>query len=126
MSIINLALQSVGMMRSESQNFEEQLKSCKSLSDIRALGDKFPSLKDEVLDSVKPAKILLCDLIKQLKLKDQPFATFAPASLKDMDELWENLHVIDSTLLTTDTTQKLITSREHIMEFLDSHCKATH
>ena len=96
------------------------MKSCKSLSDIRALGDKFPSLMDEVLDSVEQDQILLCDLIKRLKLKDQPFATFSPASLKDMDEVRANLHVIDSTLLTTDTTQKLIASIEHILEFLDS------
>ena len=45
-SIINLALQSVGMMRSATKIFEDQLRSCKSLSDIRALADKFPSLKD--------------------------------------------------------------------------------
>ena len=42
------------MKRRKSQNFEEQLKSC----DIRALGDRCPSLKGEGLDSVEPTKII--------------------------------------------------------------------
>ena len=111
-------------MRGKTHNFEDQL--CKSLSDIRALADKFPSLKEKVLDSVKPAKILLGDLINKLKLKDQPFTTFSPSSQNAMDELWTNLHVIDSSLLTSDTTQKSIASRVGILDFMNSHCKATH
>ena len=43
-----------------------------------------------------------------------------------MDELWTNLHVIDSSLLTTDMTQKSIASRVGILDFMNSHCKATH
>ena len=90
MSIINIALQSVGMMRSKTQNYEEELKSCKTTAAIRELGSKYPGVKVEVLDAVEPAKVLLYDLIKRLKLKDKPFSTFFAVTEKDMDDLWEN------------------------------------
>ena len=79
-----------------------------------------------VLDSVEPAKILLGDLFNRLMLKDQPFTTFSPSLQNAMDALWTNMHAIDSSLLTTDTTQKSIASRVGILDFMNSHCKATH
>ena len=109
----------MGMMRGKTQNFEDQLKGCKSLSDIRALADKFLSLKEEVLLN-RPRYCLT----NRLKLKDQPFTTFSPSSQNAMDELWTNLHVIDSSLLTIDTIQKSIASIVGILDFMNSHCKA--
>lgn len=118
MSIINMALQSVGMMRSKTQSYEDQLNSCKTTADIRELGSKLPSLKEEVLDSVQPAKVLLYDLIKSLKLKNRPFSTFFAVSEKDMEDLWNKLMVIDSTLLRSDTAQ--IIQSEHPRVFEDT------
>ena len=97
--------QSVGMMRSKTQNYEDQLKSCKTTTAIRELSSKIPSLKDEVLDSVEPAKVLLYDLIKRLKLKDRPFSTNFAVSEKDMEDIWNKTKMIDSTLLRSNTIQ---------------------
>ena len=114
MSILNFALQSIGMMRCATKNYENELKTCKSLSDIRQLSSKFPSLKDEVLDSVEPAKLLLCNLFKKLFLKDKPFSVFHSSSSKDMEELWNKIHKIDTTITQGDSTQKSIESKVEI------------
>lgn len=68
-SIINLALQGVGVMRGEVPH-ESELKRCGSLKSIRDLAKKTPVLKEEVQNSVKPMMELLSTLIQRLKLKE--------------------------------------------------------
>lgn len=65
MSIINLALQGVGVMREEVAH-ESELKRCGSLKSIRDMAKKIPELKEEVLRSVEPTIELLSTLIKRL------------------------------------------------------------
>ena len=96
MSILNIALQSVGLMRRPTQSFEEKLKNCNNLSAIRDLGHKNPGLREEVADAMELTKSLLSGLFMHLKLKDRSFATFAAAS--DITALWENVHKIDDSL----------------------------
>ena len=58
MSNLNLALQGIGVMRTAAPTVELQLKSANSLKAIRHLAKKLPTLKEEVKDSIKPAKFL--------------------------------------------------------------------
>lgn len=53
MSIVNLALQSVGLMRNRTESFENQLKNCNNLATIRQVGSKHPDLKREVIDAIE-------------------------------------------------------------------------
>ena len=98
MSILNIALQSVGLMRRPTQSFEEKLNNCNNLSTIRDLGHKNPGLREEVADAMESTKSLLSGLFMHLKLKDRSFATFAAASEEDITALWENVHKIDDSL----------------------------
>lgn len=53
MSILNLGLQSVRLaMRQVDDDIEEELKKCNSISHIRELAKKTPSIKGSVQDSV--------------------------------------------------------------------------
>lgn len=48
MSILNIALQSVGLMRGATHSFEEKLRNSNNLSAIQDLGHKNPGLREEV------------------------------------------------------------------------------
>ena len=54
MSILNLGLQSVGIMREETENYEQLLKSANSLTAIRKLAEEDPAVEEEVIASVQP------------------------------------------------------------------------
>lgn len=75
MSIINIALQSVGLMRqSMPQNLENLMKANNSMKSIREAAKDNPQLKEALLESLEPVKCLLSSLIMQLKLKDEHFS----------------------------------------------------
>ena len=60
MSILNIALQAVGLMRSEILNLdiEEGLKKCSGMKDIRTYVDKDPGVQKEILEAVQSIKDL--------------------------------------------------------------------
>jgi phosphoribosylanthranilate isomerase len=90
MSILNLALQGVGVMR-EAVPHEDELKRCGSLKTIRAMADKVPEIKDEVLQSVRPTIELLSTLMQRMKLKEHSFQTHSSASEEDVENLWREV-----------------------------------
>lgn len=126
MSIVNIALQSVGIMRVRTESFEDQLKSCRNLTSIRECGDKNPGLEAEVVDAMEPIKSLLCTLFVQLKLEEHKFSTFTAASKEEIGELFSQIHRIDDSLTQENTTQKSIALKADILKFLETHCKSRH
>ncbi len=90
MSVINLALQGVGIMREEVPH-ENELKRCGSLKSIREMAKKIPVLREEVLRSIEPMLELLSTLIQRLKLKEHNFESHDAASEEDIDELWQEV-----------------------------------
>ena len=60
MSVLNLALQGVGLMRKEMPpQFEAAIRSCKSIKDIHTACSNHPGLKDAIVMSIEQVKILL-------------------------------------------------------------------
>ncbi|VDI31898.1 Hypothetical predicted protein [Mytilus galloprovincialis] len=80
MSILNLGFQSLGLMREKKEHYEKQLDSANSLGEIRKLAEKYPTVEEEVLDSVEPVRILLSNVITRLKWKDKNLKVFNPAT----------------------------------------------
>lgn len=71
MSIVNLGLQSVGVMRKEMPDEAEKvLKNCNSLKQIWSAGDKF---RKEIAESVKAPIDLLLDIMRRLELNSKKF-----------------------------------------------------
>ena len=78
MSVLNLGLQHVGLLRSEgSAEFERAVKNCNSIADLLKKSD---SVRDKALASVSLVVILLTDVFKRLKLRESHF--FLPTSYK--------------------------------------------
>ena len=71
-SILNWGLQSVGLVRaSMSEEMEEKIAFCNSVSEIRCVAKDSKPLRDSLLDSVSPAKTLLSAITQRLQLKEK-------------------------------------------------------
>ena len=123
MSILNIGLQSVGIMRQKIESFEEALNSCSNFSSIRTLGTNNLNLEGEVLDALAPMKALLQGIGLQLKYHKSD--TFEAASKLKMDELWGNILAVDETI-TPETTTNNETQKERFQHFLQQHCQVHH
>ena len=67
MSIVNLGLQSIGLMRKEmSSEAEKALKNCNSLKQIRSAGEPF---SQEISLSIQQPIDLVADVMSRLELK---------------------------------------------------------
>ena len=125
MSILNLALQGVGIARAKT-TLEDQLQKCKNMKQIRELAQSVDCLEEAVLDSLERPKSLLSGLFGRLKLKEEPFSVFSAATQKDILSLWESVKQIDSSLERTDTTRVLTNDKKELQEFIQTHCKVRH
>lgn len=128
MSILNIALQGVGIARAKlkTTSGEEQLQKCKNMKAIRELAKSVPGLEQEILDSLEQPKTLVASLFSRLKLKDEPFSVFVAASEEEIESVWENVKLIDSSLKRSDTTKRLLEGKKPLQYFLASHCKVRH
>ena len=103
MSILNLGLQCVDLMHQEMDiESEEIMSQCNSMNDIRKVAEKTPSLKKNLKESLNPTITLLNDIFQRLQLKDKNFQTFEAATELDMNNLWDTILSIDSTLTKED------------------------
>lgn len=99
MSIVNLGLQCVGLMRTKvSDDVEASLARCNNLSQLRSEAEKNPEVKVAIIDSIEPVKVLLSTVFQRLSLHDKKFKMFTAANDEKLRELWSELHTIDPTL----------------------------
>ena len=125
MSILNLALQGVGIARTKTGH-EEQLQKCKNMKHIREAAKSLPDMEKDILDALERPKSLLSGLFCRLKLKENPFSVFVAATEEEIHSLWENVRKIDGSLERTDTTKELTKGKKEYQEFMHSHCKIRH
>jgi hypothetical protein len=116
MSILNLGLQCVDLMRQEMVGeLEEIMSKCNNMNDIRKAVEKTPGLKAGLKESLNPTITLLNNLFKRLQLKNKNFETFESASELDMDALWDSILLIDSTLTKEDKSWTHIKNKVSIL-----------
>ena len=90
MSIINLGLQGVAIMRDEmSPHLEEIFEKANTLKQIREAAKKNQDLKTELEDCICNVQQLLCARTERLVLHDIPFETKDPADEKTIEEFFE-------------------------------------
>ncbi|PKC04797.1 hypothetical protein RhiirA5_421760 [Rhizophagus irregularis] len=127
MSILNLGLQCIGLMRAEmDEEFEEIMKYCNSMDDIRNKAEEEPQLKEQLLNSLQPTLELMENLIKRLELKGEPFGTFKAAFDEEMTTLWNSLLSIDNLLTMEDNSKRSIQNKIKFLEFYNHCCRSRH
>ena len=125
--ILNLGLQSVGLMRCvmDAAN-EKRLKPCNSMKAIRSLAESHSEFKEAFADSISPVKALLSGVFQRLKLKDDPIQVFVPASDADIDNIWKNILSVDATITKNDTSKKVLMGKECLKRFFDHCCSVSY
>ena len=88
MSIVNLGLQCVGLMRQQmSDKDEAMVASYNNTSQLRHVREKKPVVIQAISDSIAPVKTLLSNVLQRLKLHDKQFHVFSAALEDDLKEL---------------------------------------
>ena len=124
MSIVNLGLQSVGLMRKEMNlDAEKALKNCNSLKQIRSAGEKY---KKEVAESIKQPIDLVSDIMHRLELKGKNFEVETACSDDELDAFWETLLQIEPPLSQDDTSRDKTKDKERLQAFLSHCCQMRH
>lgn len=129
MSILNLGLQCVGLMREKGDDeFEKVAAKCNSLSTLREAAKKDPAFQEAAVDSLTHVKSLLVQLLDRLQLKGNKFIPFFPASEDDISSLWDELvQHVDSTLNREETiTKKKLPGKKDLHAFMKHCCVRRH
>ena len=122
MSICNLGLQAVGLIRENCQGATEmKLKSCHFMKDVRKLAERDSDIKGEVKECVEPVKGFLNYTFETLELKNKAFKVLPAASGDQVQHLLENIKRIDANLNINDTAKK-IGKKLNLTDFLKTHC----
>ncbi len=109
-----------------SLEYEACVNNLNSLSQIRSSAEKKPFIKNETLDSVESAKIMLTDVFQRLHLKEKKFEAFTPASETDINSFSENIKLIDSAACLDGITKASMKNYEGIPKFFDHCCQVRH
>ena len=125
MSILNIAFQGMGVVRGETA-YDDQLKNCNNMKQVRSLAQSVPELESAVLDSMENTKALAYSLITRLKLKDEPFQTFLAASQDEMKEFQDKVKLIDNSIDPAMTKKQQVMEKEMFQEFFEGDCISRH
>ena len=115
MSILNLGMQSIGLMCSKiSNDLENLMKKCNTMEEIRTCSKNEPQLKNELINSLQAPINLMEGISERLLLKDVPFLTYKSATEEEIKDLWESLLEIEDSLNMDDRTKKDIKDKVSI------------
>ena len=95
MSVLNIGLQSVSIMRQEAQSYEHVLKSVSSLAAIRKLAQDDPGLENEVIACIQPLVEMLESIFSRLTLGEKNAQPLKAASDEDLNHGVNILRRID-------------------------------
>ena len=124
MSIVNLGLQCVGVMRTEgTEEFERSIKHANNLSQIREASSNY---KADIKMSVQSPIELLSSITERLELKGKPFSVFDSASEDEIKDFWESLHFIDPLIQDSDSSKAVLSSRPQLQAFMEHCCQQRH
>ena len=125
MSLLNIGLQSVGVMRQKMSNeMEQAIHGAKSMTDVRNVAEKKPNLKESFLASVKPAILLLSETLSRLELKGRQFKITGSLSEVDIGSLFSHIHSVDPEVARSHTEKRHLSSLPSLKSFL-GHCCQT-
>lgn len=124
MSLINIGLQSVGIMRQQMpEEMEKAVQNANNMEEIRKVAQKIPAIKENYLQSLVPTRQLLSHTLNRLSLKGEPVVVQDDSTdvTVTMDTLFAKVMDIEPSLQKTDTQQRHLLQRSKLVEFME-HC----
>ncbi|XP_078597452.1 uncharacterized protein LOC144873716 [Branchiostoma floridae x Branchiostoma japonicum] len=127
MSIINLSLQAIGVMREKMPPAMEKLfAGLGTMKDVRAMADKHPELKQALVASTEKTRGMMNELFQRLTLKGEAVSTIKPATEQEVEEMWDLILMVDQTLTKGDTTKVKVQNKKDLMAFMHHCCVPRH
>ena len=126
MSILNLALQNVSLERKEMDEESEKLmKNKNNMQAVRDVIKSHPALKQKIGDSLKPVTDLLDQQFQRMKLKECQFKAADVATESEMDRMFEEVKIVDSSLQQDSLRKKDLVKAKDYQAFMESHSHRT-
>lgn len=120
MSILNLALQNVSLERKEmDEEAEKLIKNKNNMQAVRDVIKSHPAMKQKVGDSLKPVTDLLDERFKRMKLKEYPFQVADVATESEMDHMFEEIKIVDSSLQQDSLRKKGLVKAKDYQAFMN-------
>lgn len=127
MSVLNLGLQSVGVMRQEMQRgFEKQISGLNTMADIRNKVMKDDALKNEIDSCIKPVTDLLGSTLGRLSWKGKQINIHEAASEAEIDAMFDTLKNLEPNFDKKNMQQKHLKNYPVLQKFLETHCQRHH
>lgn len=127
MSLLNLCLQGVALMREKTtEEFERKIASYNTMKELRSAADKNHDLKEAFSTAMEPVIDLLNQRFERMKLKGENMVAYKGMPEQALDEFFATVAVIDSTLESTKLRKADLESAKQFSEFVKGHCKSTH
>jgi len=124
MSIVNLGLQCIGMMRRErSQEIERAIKHAKNISQVC---EASPNYKADLEMSLQSPIELLTSITEWLELKGKKFHVFNSATENEISDFWESLNFIDPSIEESDSSKAVLSSGPQLQAFMEHCCQQCH
>ena len=127
-SLLNLGLQSVGLMRKQvNEEYESVVSGCNSINEARKAAEKYPSIIENTADSIAPVKCLLYSIFQRLQWKEKKVECCPSATLIEIQEMWETLRLMGSTISSDEKwVKKNLDAHPKVKEFIDQCCQQRH
>ena len=109
MSILNLGLQSIGLMRTKMSNDSKRLMSkCGTMNEIRKMAEENSTLKIDLAASLQAPINLVRSVFDRQFLKNESFKTFTTTTEMEMERFWKTMQLVDDS----------VTNEDHITEHI--------
>ena len=123
MSLLNMGLQSVGLMRKEMSTEDESIISgCNSLAALRHVAERNPHIREVCVDCIEPVKILLHDVFGRISLKGKVIEGFSAATEQDIAEFEKGLLEVDKTVTIGEKLKKASLDDHQKLKAFYNHC----
>ena len=98
-----------------------------SLATLRDAAERSTDFRSKALDSVAHVKSLLVMLCQRLELKGKKFSSFCSATEAEIESMWEEILIVDSSLKKDESiTKKTLPSKKNLIAFLNHCCTRRH
>lgn len=122
MSLLNIAFQNTALARDEGNaEFEQNIRGCNSMSEIRKKAEKVDGLKESWLRSVDSVKSLLESRAERVKLKEKQFKCRPPATADEIEMAEAEVTLIDPAIAIGKYQQQNLIHAAEYKQFLGMH-----
>jgi hypothetical protein len=94
---------------------------------VRIAAEKYPNIKETTADSLSPVKCLLSSIFQRLQLKEKKVECYTSATLVEIEDMWETLRLMDSTITSSEKwVKKKLSAHQKLKEFIEHCCQQRH